>query len=149
MIKIRVCEAIDIEPSLPLVAMFYEESLKEYGLTFSTEALQKVMEEHVKAKSSLVMLQDDMLVGVIAGKIANVPFSDYKIFQETLWYVLPKYRGHGLKLFRECEKYCKSIGISSIVMGNMANLNAEKMDKFYYSQGYKLMEKMYVKAIHS
>jgi GNAT superfamily N-acetyltransferase len=140
----------DIDVVLPLAKVFYEESLKVYGFSFSEESLRQLAADHIATKSALVMERDGVVVGVIAGKFIKLALCDYTIFQETLWYVLPEYRGQGLRLFRECEKYCQSLGIKSIVMGNMANLNEEKMRKFYYSQGYKLMETQYVKTlIHS
>ena len=94
-----------------------------------------------------VMEKDGKIIGVIAGNFVQFPTSDFKVFQEIIWYVLPEYRKHGIKLFRETEKHCKSIGIQAVIMGNMANLNNDKMDKFYKSQGYKTLEVQWVKIL--
>jgi len=145
MIKQAVIE--DMEGILPLVKSFYDESLKFYGFTFDEDVLKAVIKGHCEAKSGLVMVEDGKIVGVIAGNFVQFPTSNFKVFQEVIWYVLPEYRKYGLKLFKETENYCKSIGMKAIVMGNMANLNSEKMGKFYASQGYKEMEVQWLKLV--
>lgn len=144
---IRLIEESDIEQAVLLVKSFYEESLKLYGFSYNDETLIAIAKEHCVNKSALVMIEDSKIVGVIAGKFVLFPASDYKVFQETIWYVLPEHRKHGLKLFRETENYCKSIGIKTMIMSNMENLNSEKMAIFYKSQGYKPLEVQWVKML--
>ena len=137
----------DMSELLPLVKSFYDESFKAYGFSFDEDVLKAVIKGHCEAGSGLVMVEDGKIVGTIAGNFVQFPTSSFKVFQEVIWYVLPEYRRHGLKLFKETENYCKSIGVQAIVMGNMANLNSEKMDKFYKSQGYKVMEVQWLKLL--
>lgn len=144
---IRVAKITDIENTMPLVEAFYEESLKAFGLPLSKEVLTTIMTEHCNNQSALVMEEDGKIVGVIAGKFVQFPVSDYKVFQEVIWYVLPEHRKHGIRLFKESEKHCKSIGMQAVIMGNMANLNNEKMDRFYQSQGYKTLEVQWIKIL--
>ena len=105
------------------------------------------MTQHCDNKSALVLVMEDKIAGVIAGQFVQFPTSDFKVFQEVIWYVLPAYRRHGLSLFHETEKYCKSIGIKAIIMGNMANLNNDKMERFYLGQHYKPMEVQWIKLL--
>lgn len=146
MTEIRIGTRDDIEGALPLFRAFYEESIKQY-FPYTEELLVKEMEQYADNKSSLVMIEDGKVVGLIAGKFVHFPMSNFKIYQETAWYVLPEHRKNGMKLFKENERYCKSIGIDSIVMGNMGNLNEEKMKRFYKSMGYQCMETQFVKRI--
>lgn len=144
---IRLAEVDDIEKALPLVKSFYNESLKEYGFNLNEEVLRAVMKEHCDNKSALVLDLDGEIAGVIAGRFVQFPISDFKVFQEVIWYVLPKYRRHGIRLFQETERHCKSIGIQALIMGNMANLNNDKMEKFYEGQGYKTLEVQWIKML--
>jgi len=144
MIRLAVKE--DMSELLPLVKSFYDESLKNYGFDFNEEALKSVIESHCENNSGLVMVED-RIVGVIAGNFIQFPTSNIKIFQEVIWYVLPEYRKNGLRLFKETEKYCKAIGIQAVIMGNMANLNNDKMDRFYKSQGYSTLEVQWIKML--
>lgn len=144
---IRLATMEDIPKTMPLIEAFYEESLKHYGFKLNKDVLTAIMIEHCKNQSALVMEEDGLIIGVIAGKFVQFPISDYKIFQEVIWYVLPEYRSHGIKLFKETEKHCKSIGIQAIIMGNMANLNNDKMDRFYKGQGYKTLEVQWIKIL--
>lgn len=145
MIRTAVIE--DMSELLPLVKRFYDESLKYYGFSFDEDVLKAIIKGHCEAKSGLVLVEDDKIVGTIAGNFVQFPTSNYKVFQEVIWYVLPEYRRHGIKLFKETEIYCKSIGVQAVVMGNMANLNNNKMDNFYKSQGYKMMEVQWLKLL--
>jgi len=142
---IRLALHSDIDNTIPLVKSFYDESLKDYGFDFDETALRAVMTSHCDNKSALVMEKENKIVGVIAGQFVQFPTSSFKVFQEVIWYVLPEYRRHGLSLFTETEKYCQSIGVQAVIMGNMANLNNDKMNKFYVSQGYKIMEVQWIK----
>lgn len=144
---IRLAIHGDIKNALPLVESFFKESLQEFGFPLELDALIKNMKEHCDKKSCLVIEEEGKIVGLIAGKFVQFPISNYKVYQEIMWYVLPEYRRHGLRLFRETEKYCKSIGINAIIMGNMANLNKAKMSKFYRFQGYKPMEVQWIKQL--
>jgi len=143
---IRLAEHKDIEATLPLVKSFYDESLKDYGFNFDDTVLRAVMKTHCDNRSAL-LLDKGGIVGVIAGQFVQFPTSSFKVFQEVIWYVLPNYRKDGLSLFRETEKYCKSIGVQALIMGNMANLNNDKMERFYKSQGYKVMEVQWLKLL--
>jgi hypothetical protein len=150
---IRIALHSDIDNTLPLVKSFYDESLKAYGFDFNEDTLRAVMKAHCDNQSALVMeVIDDpalqgRIVGVIAGQFVQFPTSNFKVYQEVIWYVLPDHRKDGLSLFRETEKYCKSIGMQAIIMGNMANLNSDKMAKFYASQNYKPLEVQWVKLL--
>ena len=144
---IRLAMHSDIENILPLVKSFYDESLKCYGFNFSEEVLRGIMKEHCDNQSALIMVENEKIIGVIAGKFVQFPTSDFKIFQEVIWYVFPEYRKNGLRLFHETERYCKSIGIQVLIMGNMANLNNDKMEKFYKSQSYSMMEVQWIKIL--
>lgn len=144
---IRLAMLQDIPGAMPLVEAFYDESLKAFGFNLNKNILTVIMTEHCNNQSALVMEEEGRIVGVIAGKFVQFPISDYKIFQEVIWYVLPEYRKHGIRLFKETEKHCKSIGMQAVIMGNMANLNNEKMGKFYASQGYKTLEVQWIKIL--
>jgi hypothetical protein len=144
---IRLALHSDIDNILPLVKSFYDESLKDYGFDFNEDVLRAVIKSHCDNQSGLVMEDKGNIVGVIAGQFVQFPTSDYKVFQEVIWYVLPDHRKDGLSLFRETEKYCQSIGMKAIIMGNMTNLNSDKMATFYASQGYKTLEVQWIKML--
>ena len=143
--NIRKTRDEDLPAILELIHEFHEESLDEYGIFCNDEVLNRIMPAMVK--TSLVMLDTDKIVGVIAGFKTSHIQDDKKLFQETIWYVSKKYRKHGIKLLNEMERLCKHIGCVYMVMVNMGTARNELFKKFYTSNGYSLLETQYIKTL--
>ena len=68
---------------------------------------------------------------------------------ELVWYVIPKFRGHGLgwTLYRLFEEEAKSRKATTLLMSSLDNDSTEMLESFYQSHGFKLLEKVFVKEL--
>ena len=142
---IRQCVPDDFPMAAKLLREFHEESMREYGLKIDEDIMNRVMRENYK--HALVMVVDNEVVGVIAGKVVEYPLQKDKIFQEMVWYVSKDYRRHGMKLLKALEQKCKEQGIRMLIMVAMGNSMKEKLDKIYKMMGYAELETHYIKVI--
>ena len=69
------------------------------------------------------------------------------IADETFWFVTPGRRGNGLKLFDAFEKWADDNGCPKRAMIHMVDSHPAILQKFYESNGYKLIELHYVKEV--
>lgn len=143
---IRRAEYKDIEPTLELLKDFHSESMDKYNVFCNIDIARQVMTKFVD--TSFVVEIDGKIVGVLGGMINNYPLNDKPVYTEWIWYVDPKYRSWGVRLYKKLEEYCKERGIKQIGMALMANSKAEKLEKFYLRLGFVLLEKHFIKEIN-
>jgi GNAT superfamily N-acetyltransferase len=60
---------------------------------------------------------------------------------------LPEYRGGGKELMFAFEKKAKELGCQRTAMIHMVDSMPDILENFYLKNGYKLIEKHYVKEI--
>lgn len=154
--RIRKAEHIDIPKILPLIQAFHKETLKPFGMGWDPVSVENTILSFSENHTGLVVetKQADesyKIIGCIGGAIAP-SFTDYKqsIFVESIWYVLPEYRGGrtGIKLLDLVEDYCRQKGISKIVMIGMFDDNIERLSGFYNKKGYKELELHFIKDLN-
>ena len=143
--EIRLCEKTDFASIKKLLKEFHEEALKEYGLKCEEGLMENAIKENFA--NALVLIVDDEVVGVIAGKIVDYPLQTQQIFQEMIFYIQKKSRGYGRQLLSAMENWCREKNIGQIVMVLMGNSNANTMDKWYTRCGYKKLEVQYIKNL--
>ena len=82
---------------------------------------------------------------------AYVPdgFSGQPVALEQFWYVLPEFRKTraGLNVFFAFENTARFRQVKRIVMVHLAALAPEKMQAFYESQGYRMVEQTFWKEL--
>ena len=67
---------------------FYEESLKEYGLSFDKDTLTKTITYFIKTGISLVCIENEKIVGVLIAILHPSIFDKKELFaSELIWYV--------------------------------------------------------------
>ena len=142
---IREPEHKDIEAILDLIHEFQEESLEKYNVFCDDNVARSYIENNLK--TSLIMLKDNKIIGVIGGVVTTYPLNQKPVFQEMIWYVTKKYRRYGVKLIQELERRCKLANINQIVMAHMSNCKSEKLERFYNRCGFELMEMQYFKTL--
>ena len=94
----------------------------------------------------LIAEVDDRIVGIIAGIFLS-GFIKGKFFDEVIWYVEPKYRGIGVKLFRRALHLCEQAGCDGIGMTAYNNDQMDLVERFYKKNGFKEVERRYYKHI--
>jgi GNAT superfamily N-acetyltransferase len=66
---------------------------------------------------------------------------------ETFWFTDPKKRGYGKMLLDAYEQYASQCGAKKAAMIHMMDSYPDSLERFYKRQGYKLIEKHYVKEL--
>lgn len=150
--RIRKARHVDIPKIIPIVKAFHEEALKPFGMGFDMCSVEATISGFIADHIGLVVEAGDpaVIIGCIGGAV--IPsFTDYsqKIFVESIWYLLPEFRGGraGVYLLDMVEEYCRRNGITKIVMVGMADPRIEKLSKFYLWRGYKKLELHFVKEL--
>lgn len=87
------------------------------------------------------------LVGAIAGVIITYPFDGCKVLNEVFWYVDPSCRGHGIRLYKELERWAVANKVKRITMGHLIGEKAEAMSKYLLRKGYQPLEIHYSKEL--
>ena len=70
-----------------------------------------------------------------------------RVFQEIFFYILPDYRRYAQLLLGAIEKEVVKFSVEILIMAHMADQNIDKMDRYYSTKGYKLLENHYYKRI--
>ena len=141
----RMMEKKDLNQLLVLFNEFVEESLAEYDVDLNIDFINKIAEQYIE--TSFVAEKDGNIVGVLAGSILSIPTFKTPIYQEQVWFFSKEHRLHGVGLLRYAEKTLKDCDVTHIIMANMVNSKADKVEKFYKRVGYKPMETHYIKAL--
>jgi len=147
---IRQAVLDDTEATLALIEEFYEESLKEYGLSFKVETLIDTIFNFITNHIGLVAEKDGKIIGVIGGVVMPSIFDkDQKIAQEVIWYITKEERKGtmGIRLLKAFEEECVKRGAKFISMIYMGNLLSDELKRFYEKLSYKLMENHFIKEV--
>jgi len=70
-----------------------------------------------------------------------------KIAIETFWFVLPQYRGPGLKLLDAFEELAKKEGCQQVALVHLSDSFPERLKALYLRRGYNFVESHYVKEM--
>ena len=87
------------------------------------------------------------LHGAIGFLITDDLHDGVKIAIETFWFSHPAFRGCGKALFNIFEEKAMDSGCKRLAMIHLADSYPESLERFYMKNGYRLMEKHYVKEI--
>lgn len=145
---IRTLMPEDKDKFLPLMQMFVEERMGEFGLVY--EHLMAGIQFDLMIKDpnigGIVLDIDGEICGAICAVFAPLLFCHGKIAQELVWYVKPSHRGNGdgLRLIKEFTKLAQERGCMGIMMIGMAG---DKSNEYYVHAGYKSLENIYFKKI--
>ncbi len=131
---------------LSLIKEFEAESFADYGFKCEDCATLSIMPSFLN--SSLVMVIEGEIVGVIAGAVNTCPTDGSLMFQEALWFVKKEYRSRSERLFKAMEGYCENVlKVKKIVMCLFGSERLGAKDRFFKGQGYRLFEQHYLKLI--
>jgi L-amino acid N-acyltransferase YncA len=147
---LRLMYEEDIPVILEIIKEFRDEGLeKGYPMTFDNNSLSDMARFFIRNGIAIVGIVKGKVVGFIVGSVErSVKNYNEIIGAERLWCVRPSCRnGIGIKLLNKFEEICKFKGANHILVGYIASVNSDAMEKLYAKRGYKLMEKHYVKRI--
>jgi len=145
---IRKANIRDVPQVRVLITEFFERVLNNSDITYDPFCATALAEGIIKDHFMLVIEEEKRIVGGLGGLIEPLQMNRrIKVFQEVFFYVKPTFRGYTHRLIGELEAACKYQGIDLIVMAHLSDKNHEKMDRFYFTRGYKLLEKHYYRRI--
>ena len=121
-------------------------SLVKVDVDYTNKIYVDMMERGV-ARIFVAETDDGTMQGSIGFIVSNDFHEDVKIAIETFWFVDPTYRGIGKELFKVFEETAKEMGCKKLAMIHLADSYPESLEAFYLKNGYKLLEKHYVKAV--
>jgi hypothetical protein len=133
-----------------LIYEFYEEGLKEFGLSFDWNTLDNTINEFINKHIHIVAEKENRIVGLIAGVIGTSIFDNkQKLAEETIWFITKEERKGSLamRLLKAFENECKNKGANFVSMIHMENMNKETLSRLYGINKYRLMEYHYLKII--
>lgn len=89
--------------------------------------------------------------GVIHGALGAVkcpdPFNGDLICVENFWYVIPEYRGSGIRLLKQFEAWAKEQGAKRVAMIHLLQLSPKELEHLYIRLGYQPIEVNYIKNL--
>ena len=94
-----------------------------------------------------VIKKDGKIVGGIGGLIGPDLHYPRMIAVETFWFVLPEYRGEGMKLLDAFEQWAKENKCDCVAMIHLADSHPKALEKIYKRKGYQLIENHYLKVL--
>ena len=142
MINIRLGQKDDFDGVLELIKEFQKESINAYDLLCDDKIAKALMPEFLE--TSLVMYDNALIIGVLAGRIMEYPLNHEKVFQEVLWFVRKDYRIHSSRFLEALEEQCRKWGLRKLVMSYFGQL---ELDRFYKAKGYRFLEAHYIKSL--
>lgn len=128
-----------------LIEQFQDEALHEYG--FKLDGNKAIQFMAPFTQGSFILEVMGRVEGVLAGVVAPYPLSGELMYFEMIWFVSRQYRKYGIKMLVMLEDWCRTQGIKKIVMIHLGNSKSEKIERFYESHGYSLLECHYIKDL--
>ena len=121
-------------------------SMIKVDVQYAHDSYQKLLDRGV-CKIYYAETDSRQIQGTIGFIITNDLHDGKKMAIEAFWFVDPKYRGLGKKLFDRFEKEAKKLGCKKLGMVHMVDSYPDTLKKFYENSGYKLLEMHYIKEI--
>jgi hypothetical protein len=131
---------------LRLIRLFYQERLIFQGVHFAPEHA----EEHFNllisnpATVALCLIEEEEVVGIIAGVVSVMIFAKELALQEMVWYVEIAKRREGVKLLRAFEQRGKERGAQYVMMVGLVN---DSVLEFYPRAGYVKSQEFFMKRL--
>jgi GNAT superfamily N-acetyltransferase len=91
--------------------------------------------------------RDGEMVGAIGGIVHREVYSEAIVAEEFFWFVREAYRGSGLALYREFERWAVAHGAQTIQMVHLRDVMPEKVERFYLRAGFHPIETRYAKEL--
>lgn len=138
----------DIGPIIEM-AMSFAQASPYKDLPMTREKIEELVLSLLRDKNKTIVvlyMHGDRPVGMIAGMSSEMMFSREIIASEVIWWVEPGFRSRKTLALKEAYEYwAKRIGAKYI---QMANLDDQKIERYYERTGYKLTERAYLKVLN-
>lgn len=145
MAEIRLARRKDIPQVVALGEEFAFLSQPIHGFSVSRKAIIEFANNVVEQPGALgiVLEEDGVVVGIMAGVISKIFFSEDIALQELVWYVKKGFRG--LIMLETFEKFALGLGANKVIVGNKPGYY--DLTRLYTRRGYTMIENQFVKNI--
>ena len=99
-----------------------------------------------------VILVDDRgteFTGVIGGLVYNDLNDGDRVLAEAFWYVLPGFRGAGVKLMIAFLQWAENSRVKRVAMVCLEALQPDELGRLYRRMGFELVEHFYLKTLRN
>lgn len=145
--EIRVATPEDLYSVQECARAFYASS--EHLKVFMIERFYSMWERLLESKMAVlyIAVADGRTVGVIGGLKHLDIYSAALVATEMFWFVLPEWRGFGIRLYQAFEDWARAEKCDEIRMVRLVDLMPEKLDIVYRRLGFHQTEVQYAKEI--
>lgn len=140
---IRAAVEADIPRMVEMGLRFHRESSYKETLAANPEQMRTLCVQLLSGHGLLVSERDGELVGMIGFFISPHFISGESAATECFWWVEPEYRGEGIRLMREAEKFARSSGATKMMM----IAPTDQVANVYERLGYDFVEYAYQKSL--
>lgn len=149
--EIRFATSADISGVVELGQEVYSWSAESEVFDFDPESLADFLTKAIFKDEFLLLVAelDGKIVGGILG-VFGPKFYNYNhvVLAEMGFFVTPEYRGDiGKQLLDAFEKVGKNKGVRAIEMGAHVKADQAKMERYYKTKGYTLLDAVYMKEV--
>lgn len=144
---IRHAIIADLPRLEPLAIAFYAAS--EHLQVFDLEKFTATWTGLLNSEGAAILVSevDGRIVGALGCIAHRDLYSEKQIASEMFWFVLPAFRGAGLRLYRAFEGWARSRGCDEIRMMALADSMPGKVEDFYGRMGFRIAERLYSKPL--
>ena len=129
-----------------MVAFEDATSMVKVNVQYAHDKYQELIEKNI-CKVYYAESDDEQIQGTIGFMVTNDLHDGKKMAIEAFWFVDPRYKGLGKKLFARFEEEARKLGCVKLGMIHMVDSYPDTLKKFYEKNKYKLLELHYIKEI--
>ena len=136
---VRQATLADLIP-LGEMAKEYREEAEVFGrFPVDFDKLMKNLATTVVAPDGYlgVLIVDGGIAGVLWGCLVTLPWSSTKMAQDAILFVSKEYRGNGMLLLEDWERWAKESGAEAVCISTASGLETERVCKLYERMGFK------------
>lgn len=143
--EVRLARRRDIPQVVALGEEFALISQPVHGFSISRARIIEFANNVIETENCLaiVLEEDGVIVGIMAGLITKIFFSEDVALQELVWYVKKGYRG--LIMLNVFEKFAGAMGATKIIVGNKPAFY--DLTRLYLRRGYTMIENQFAKNV--
>jgi hypothetical protein len=148
MIEIKPMCRFSLRKLAPGAQEFYASSkvLRKFDIEKFVNFWRAIMES--EQGIIFVAMEDQDIIGAIAGMAYPEPYSGELVVQEFFWFVRPGHRGSaGLRLYNALEYWARQKEAKALRMVHLMDSMPEKLSRIYKRLGYEPLEMQYTKDL--
>jgi hypothetical protein len=144
---VRLAKSEDMVGLVALHNDYTGEHLRPLNVVTDKSRIIVALSKMVRDNSTFVAVQDDKIIGVMAGTITPSVFSNDMYFVSMFFYFKPDCRRYSASFIRHLENMMMGTNITRLIIGIPALETGDKMERFYSFMGFKKLETHYSKAV--